>query len=681
MRVYVLHLVAISMVACLHGKGIADGCFAETVKLDKVECSAIRFEMSLDELVSAEGEDEKYAPCHAKSTGIELRSRVRRRPDSDAYDAYVSVSNRSGRARFLRLVFRAGIPFVRYTFWNGYLNQVNNSYTGEGSICSLFPAIAAIAPEASLVLGINPMMLAARIDTSCDEVGGRKSLEFAFPVYLPPNDGFETGMTLASAPSRYLWHDVVEKWYELFPKAFAAADGVHPGVHSSEASYIFWKPTSAGISNVAARASVLRERFGDRPCWDWCYKPFIRGGDWAISDRWSVGWRGYSAGRVAAERKEVRRRLAEGEPLNVAPMWYLNVCWTEKDMGVKEFPGVLREKPIFRKCWGQDTVRPIYCAGSTPYEKLFRESLERVAREYPESKGIAWDSCFANIEIPQSHIGFNGTPRKSFRKGKPFVHEAVGIAGLLDFNHSHFTGPHRMANAVNYKLVAPWMIGVRTDTGLYEGTPMTRPERFWRLESLRARLGPKKVLAWHKGCNMKSLSWAKLDKMSDEERIDAHRQIMDDNLFLCYYWGTAPAAAIPSENRERLVGALGELIDLITSGWHPSPACDAPDGILVTRYGEGSATRLAVINPGFESRDIELSLPKDYWPQYKEGKKIKVPMPARQVVIVDPFTGLSRAAATVPPHPVKKVFENGLMPWMERSGLLGFSSKKGRGGK
>ena len=232
-----------------------------------------------------------------------------------------------------------------------------------------------------------------------------------------------------------------------------------------------------------------------------------------------------------------------------------------------------------------------------------------------------------------------------------------------------------MANAVNYKLVGPWMIGARTDAGLYEGTPMTRPERFWRIESLRARLGPRKVLSWHKGCKMDRLPWVKLDAMSPVERDDAHRQILDDILFLCYYWGTAPAAAIPSENKDRLVGAVSELADLITSGWHPSPACDAPKGILVARYGDGAATRLAVINPGYEARDVELFLPGDYWPQYKGGKTLKVALPARQVMIVDPATDAAAPAATLPPAPVKKVFEKGLMFWMEKSGLLGFATK------
>ena len=653
------------------------GGFCQNVTFARFPDKASAFTLSLDELVSARGEDERYALCDLSVGDVKLDSSCVRRADADAWDACATVTNRSNRPRFLRLVFRAKIPFSTFTFWNGYLNQGNVEKVEDGPISSLFPTIAAVAPEASLVLGLDPMMLASRVDTFCEKADDGESLVFAFPVYLPPGDGFTARMTLASAPSRYLWHDVVETWYELFPKAFAPADNIHPGARSAEASYLFWKPENFGITTKVERAAALRKAFGDRPCWEWCYRPFLRAGDWAISDRYCVGWRGYTAERVADARKRVRERLAEGEPLNVAPMWYLNVCWTEKGMGVKEFPGILRgDKPTFGRCWSQETIRPIYCAGGTPYERLFRESLERIPKEYPEAKGIGWDSCFANMPIAETHIGFSGTPCKSFRNGVPFAHEAVGISGLLDFNHAQFSGPHRMANAVNYKLVAPWMIGARTDTGLYEGTPMTRPERFWRIESMRARLGPRKVLAWHKLCAIKQLGWAKLDAMLPDERDDAHRQIMDDILFLSYYWGVVPAPAIPAENSERLVSSVGELVDLITSGWHPSPACDAPKGILVARYGDGAATRLAVINPGYEARDAELSLPGDYWPQYKGGKTLKVALPARQVMIVNPATGEAKPAATLPPTPVKKVFEKGLMFWMEKSGLLGFVNKR-----
>lgn len=661
---------AMASVACAAG-------FRRDVSFDSLPDMRSVYALELEELVSARGEKERYAPCDFSGTSVAFASSCARRSGEDAWDACASVTNSSDRPRFLRLVFRAEIFFDGYTFWNGYLNQVNNANTGEGPISSLFPAIAAISEKASLVLGLDPTMNAARVDTSCTTKDGKRYLGFSFPVYLPPGDGFVARMTLASAPSRYLWHDVVERWYELFPDAFAPADNLHPGIASAEANYMFWKPSSAGISNDTDRAAALGKVFGKRPCWEWCYKPFIRGGDWAISDKWCVGWQGHTAESVAAHRRMIRGRLAEGEGLNVAPMWYLNVCWTEKDMGLKEFPGVQRvEKPTISWIWQQNTLRPIYCAGGTPYEKLFRESLLRIPREYPEVKGIAWDSCFANSEMSENHIGFAGTPCKSFRKGVPFVHEAVGISGLLDLNRRQFTGKHRMANAVNYKLVAPWMIGVRTDTGLYEGTPMTAPERLWRIESLRARLGPAKVMCWHKGSAIKVLKWAKLDAMTSDERQDAHRQIMDDILFLCYYWGTAPGAAIPSENRERLVGAVGELVDLIVSGWHPSPACDVPEGMLVARYGDGPKTRLAVINPGYGPREAEIFLPGEYWPQYGSGRKITVSSPARQVMILDPATGSARPAATLPPYPVKKVFANGLMSWMERSGLLGFKGDR-----
>ena len=44
-------------------------------------------------------------------------------------------------------------------------------------------------------------------------------------------------------------------------------------------------------------------------------------------------------------------------------------------------------------------------------------------------------------------------------------------------------------------------------------------------------------------------------------------------------------------------------------------------------------------------------------------------------MIVDPATGECRPAEILPPAPVKKVLEKGLMNWMEQNGLLGFSNR------
>jgi hypothetical protein len=238
-----------------------------------------------------------------------------------------------------------------------------------------------------------------------------------------------------------------------------------------------------------------------------------------------------------------------------------------------------------------------------------------------------------------------------------------------------------MANVVNYKLPASWMVAARTDAALYEGTAVTRRDWMRRHEAHRVRLGGRKVMSWSTGCSKERLKWAGFDKMSPDEATDAHVQILDDLLFLSYYWGVAVSPTIRSENTERLVGALKELVGLIMSGWHPSPGCDVPEGILAARYGEGEGSRIAVINPGYENRSFGLFLPENYWPGFKGGKTIALDVPARQAVIVDPHSGTMRNIATKPPRPVGKKVEPGLLHWLKRDGLLLSTSKQPNKGK
>ena len=659
---------AVALVAGIAGAEVKDF----KAGFGRLSGEKLAFSAALDELASARGEPAAYGP--AKTEGLDFKAGLKARSAADeAYDLDVTLANTGTAPRCVRLRFRLEVPIRDYRFWNGFLNQGNGAEDIVEGMETFFPAIAAMDAEKAIVLGLDPSYNASLVLSGCEKVDGKPMLTFVFPVYLEAGHPFSMRMTAAATKARYRWHDVVEKWYELYAKAYAPADSIHPGVLSSEASYLFWQPQNHNLDRGEKRAAAIRRIYRELPTWDWCYKPFVRGGDWSITDELSVGWRGHSKRQVDAIRANTRERLAEAAALNVAPMWYLNCCWTEYEL-YEKFPGILmREKPSVGGAWQQKTAKPVYCGGDSGYARIFRAALERIPKEYPDAKGIGWDSCFANSRIYEKNDGFAGTYPKAFdEKGVPFAHEAVGIAGLLDFNHAQFSGRHRMANAVNYKLVGPWMIGVRTDSGLYEGTPLQRPERLARIESLRCRLGPNKVLAWHKGAQFAFLYthspiWKKLKDMPEDRRNDLHRQIRDDDMLLSYYWGAAPTGGLPGENVERCVSSVHELVTLINLGWHPSPAVDAPEGILVARYGSGANTRLAVINPGYESRTVELNLPAEYWPQFPQGRKLTVEVPARQVMIAGPdFSRPAVLCEALPPAPVREIRQPTLIDFMKR---------------
>ena len=130
--------------------------FSQDVAFARFPDKASTFTLSLDELVSARGEDERYAPCDLSVGDVKLDSSCVRRSDADAWDACATVTNRSNRSRFLRLVFRANIPFPTFTFWNGYLNQSNVEKVEDGPISSLFPRLPPSHPRRRSRWGSTP---------------------------------------------------------------------------------------------------------------------------------------------------------------------------------------------------------------------------------------------------------------------------------------------------------------------------------------------------------------------------------------------------------------------------------------------------------------------------------------------------------------------------------------------
>ncbi len=608
----------------------------------------VTLQWQLEQLVSGTTAPERFAAVDPKAIGVECSEQMKRR-GNDVADLQVRLKNTSSQPLLLKLSVTAAIPFPQFTWWNGYLNQNRLKFDpDDNNLSNWFPVNAAYDAGSALILGLDPLMLCSRIISDRIQENGMEKLLVALPVYLEPGKTFEANLTAAAVPARYGYHDVIQGWYELFPAAFRPAAQIDPDVISGETSYLYWKPENFDYHFTG---DLIRRFFGGRGSWEWCYKPFIRGGDWAISEQWSTGWGGYTKEQVARHRENIRRRLTPAEFQNVAPMWYLNVSWTEWDMGKKHFPEIaLFPDEQKRRCWGQDTLYGIYPWG-TPYGNLFLESLKRIPLEYSQSRGVGWDSCFAHRGIGPEHAGFKNSDPKSFEAGRPLALEAVGVAQLLDYNHLQFSGPYRMANAVNFKLVSPYMIGVRTDAGLYEGHPMGHTDRLLRIESMRARLGAPKALIWHKGASPDELRWIDWDDLTPAEAVDAYRQVMDNIRFLSYYWGAVPAPIMPALGIENMVKAIPELVDLIRHGWQPSPAVDVPDTILAARYGQGPGSRIVLINPEAREQQFKIFFPPHYWngdavlitgaPNHPvcseittEGTEAAIQLPARSVLVL-----------------------------------------------
>lgn len=616
----------------------------------------VKVSWRLEELVSKVNEAEKFKTIDPAASGIDWKEKCIKR--GNAMDIRITITNKSGKPRFLRVLTSAPVPFAKFDWWNGYANANTLKFDPADKILSTwFPTNAALGDKNAFIIGLDPMILCSGVSSG---ISGKNELMLGLPVYLEPGKSFDANFCAAAVPAKYGYHDVIQAWYDLFPNAYQPPKEIAIETISGEASYMYWHPNSfAGPHQY----DMLRRFYGGRGSWEWCYKPWVRAGDWAISDEWTVGWRRYTKERAEQARQKAAERLAPAEANRVAPMWYVNVCWTEWTLFQNKFPGISYTKGgVKRRCWSQDVVYGIYCYG-TGYGDLFKKGLTEVPVRFPASRGIGWDSCFAHRQIPASHAGFKNTDPKSFEKGNPMILEAVGISQLLDHTHKQFSGKFRMANAVNFKLVSPFMIGVRTDAGLYEGHPMEDPRRLLRMESMRARLGSPKALVWHKHAIPDRMKWVDWDDMTKAEAQDAYRQIMDNSLFLSFYWGAVPSPRMPSLGVKRIIDNIPVLIDLIRQGWQPSPAVDVPQGILAARYGKGAGAGVVIINPDFKAKNFTVNFPASYWEGKaalvtgeantqvtskltKNGTLVSLSLPARTMVVLR-VCGLMKVPAEV----------------------------------
>lgn len=599
-----------SLLACallLHAAAFAGETTFVSKLLPGPATAAWRFE----ELTSPADAPEAYRAIDPAAEQIKAEGPATTELANGASEHRFTITNNSGRPRFLRPVVELTTPFIGAKVWKGYLDPSETQFDpGDKILSTWFPASAAINGGKAAILAINPMHVYSRLDVwHQNGDNGETKLLLGFPVYLEDKAEFAFSFVVAAVEAPCGYRDAIQTMYDLFPNAFQPHPETSPDLISSETGYLFWR---SDANPKPGSADLIRRAFQGQGTWEWCYKPFVRGGDWAITDQYSVGFRNYSPERIAEARERTRSRLEPAERSLVAPMWYLNVRWSEWSIIQDHFPEAAVAGATKHRAWGQETILGVYSWGGR-YGQLFSNSLKQIPVDYPTVKGIGWDSCFAHQEIPAEHAGFAETNPKSFYNGKPMALEAVGICNLLDIAHAQRTPSGALGNAVNFKLTTPYMVGVRTEVGLYEGNPMQRPERFRRIEAMRMRLGSPKAIAWHKHAGPEFIKWVDWEDMTPEEAVDAYRQIADDNLFLSYFWGGIPAPHMPALGIENMAKALPELISLVKQGYQPSPGVVADDDVLVARYGKGPGARLAVINPNFDVKKATLSLPPSAW--------------------------------------------------------------------
>ncbi|MBQ6599207.1 MAG: hypothetical protein IJH79_16780 [Lentisphaeria bacterium] len=567
----------------------------------------------LEELTDSSGKKETWRTVKPKEDFVTLRSSART-IDPEAAEYQVTLTNRSDKPLFLRYSARLPVP-EKSVCWNGYLRKQEQFDPGDKNLSTWFPALAAIADKKAHLLGLNPLDLVSRVDAGEQQINGKKCLILQLPVYIEPGKSCTFRFVSAEGPGDFGGRDAVQRWYDLFPEAFQPAPGIDPKIISGEAGYLFWNREKSKLKNPE---ELLRRFCGGLGTWEWCYKGFVRGGDWTISDKYTIGFEKYRTRKqVEAARERTRKRYRPAESMDVSPVWYLNVCWTGRSLWKEHFPEIALPNHTLSKCWQQPVIRGVYCWGGA-YGKLFQQSIINIPRLYPDARGIGWDSCFAHAEIPADHAGFAESDPKSFYHGKPMAIEAVGVSRLLDLNRSQRTEKYPMANVVNFKLVAPYMIGVRTDGAMYEGNPMEKPNRLYRIETMRARLGSPKGITFHKHLEPDRIGWIPWKKLSRPEAEDIYRQLSDNTLFLCYFWGFLPAPQLPAVGVRRMFEAVPELTSLIRQGWQPAPAVKVKGEILTARYGKGNGARIALINPENREQNITVDFPASRW----EGKVV-----------------------------------------------------------
>jgi len=460
-----------------------------------------------------------------------------------------------------------------------------------------FPMACVYNTSGGRAVGFHPDTRYSYLATSAS----RSELTYETRLVLKPGATSTVRFVTYTFSGRWGWRNALDHYYLAFPDWFRPHPKVDPRV---------WRGLDASMAaeryyHYHPYPELLRR---GRLTYGWCYAPFKRAGDFycrpqfwnfeplsarSTGDRWGT--------RDPSAYLKRRHDLFEnGRQANVAQLFYVsNAC--EKRLLDERYPdSAIRPLTDFG-CLPDTQVSPRVFSAGGDFGRQMHQDLADICREnyvsgfaYDSSGGMGSRKYRGPLIWEMSHVAFD--------EGGPYVLEGVGHA--LNIRYMHKTPVLNGRYVAGCKInpggehPMPYMLNFAADNSMIEWSSLgsyadgddavdySGPVRL--LIGKHRRLMGQKPIVQHSTLRHDKFG-AKFDWRAyapDHVRL-LYRMWWEYEVIACLHWGLRPYV-------DRLWGvpkmfAIVDLLMDLTSdrGWYAVPGAVAPDGVLVSRYGQG----------------------------------------------------------------------------------------------
>ncbi len=563
-----------------------------------------------------------YEGLERKALSIDGKDGVIVKKKQEQSSVTVTLINKSDNIRFL------GVNIVvdpemdgKTLFWDG-LNEphaVGVEAITRDKLVDTFPMSCVWNEKKGVALGFAADTLYSWLETSVggEEVdrgqlaGGRGQspvisdqlsvisktvLSYGTRVVLKPGKRVVLRFTAFEFDPRWGWKSALDKYYKLFSKSFHPDPNIDPrlvnGIDASHNAYNQWHHYP--YPEIFRRCHI---RYG------WCYAPFKRSGDFYCREKW-WNWdtgsdeitRKYNAWvnnkKTAAEWRKYREtNFNNGEKANVANIFYISNC-VESKLLKKEFPdAMIKPRTNFQWIYHEESPR-VFTAGGK-FGAHFKNDLKQIAAE-TDIAGFAWDSSGGMGSRKYRGKNMWDMPVVAFDDEGAFVYEGVGIADAINYMHKSipvYGGKYKAGCKINPggEHPMPYMMMFAGDNNMVEWAFINPTDDAvdFNLNKYIRLVGQKPIVLHH---NLRADKYGEKINWREypPEQIELfYRSVWEYNIIAYLKYGILPypqqVLGVP-----KMFRIYEMLLDLVcTRGRYAVPGATAPEGIQVSRYGQG----------------------------------------------------------------------------------------------